>query len=136
MIARSTGRLPALDPAMLVATSYQLDKYIKHTAPTSLHLFNNFVSVFSSPASVSYSSLLVSASSAGYVEVDSQNRVNIIWVASYQTGITLSRGQFVGPTEAVKLVLPYNQSKVHGFPVRVADLIVRPCSQCGAPLPY
>jgi hypothetical protein len=127
------GRLPALDPAMLVATSYQLDKYIKHTAPTSLHRFN---SVFSSPASVSYSTLLVSASSAGYVEVDSQDRVNVVWVASYQTGIALSRGQFVGPTEAVKLVLPYYQSKVHGFPVRVADLIVMLCSQCGAPLPY
>jgi hypothetical protein len=44
--ARSQGLVAPIDPCPLVANSYQLDKVVKHTAPTGVYPIN---SVFRDP---------------------------------------------------------------------------------------
>ncbi len=116
----------------LTGTEYQLEKYIKHTAPTSTYNFN---SVFTRPASATYSGFIVSAMAAGNVLVDDQGRKTITWIASAQTGFMLKNGLFVGPTDAVKVVYVYDKDKMHGFPIETPALRVAYCKCCGLPIP-
>ena len=122
---------PAL-PQPLTGTQYQLEKYLKHTTTTTAYNFNT---VFTGPSSYTYSNFIVSAVSSGHVEVDDQNRINVVWVASTPTGIAMRNGSFVGPTDAVKVVLHSNALKIHGFPISVASLNVGFCQVCGRAVP-
>lgn len=131
--AIALGLLRPAAPTTLVDTQYQLDKYLKHTAPQSAYNFNT---VFTAPGSLTYEKCLVSAIASGHVLVDSQNRVNVCWVASEQTGIALVDGKFVGPTHAVKVVLHHDDQKIHAFPIRTSDLSAQPCARCGRLVPY
>ena len=117
----------------LTATQYQLEKYLKHTAPTSAYNFNT---VFSSPASETYQNYIVTAVASGYVQIDDLGRKNIVWVGSEQTGITYSNGAFVGPTNAVKIVFHDDDQKIHGFPIHSSELRAAKCLICGCPVPY
>jgi hypothetical protein len=122
---------PAL-PEPLTGTQYQLEKYLKHTAPTTTYDFNT---VFTAPSSYTYNDFIVSTVSSGHVEIDDRNRLNLVLVASAQTGIALQTGKFVGPTEAVKVVLHDNAAKIHGFPISLASLMVGCCKACSRAIP-
>jgi hypothetical protein len=130
--AKIRGLLRPALPEPLTGTQYQLEKYWKHTAPTTAYDFNT---VFTGPSSYTYTDFIVSTVSSGHVEIDDQNRTNIVLVASAQTGIALQNGQFIGPTEAVKVVLHDNAAKIHGFPISVASLAVGYCQACGCAIP-
>jgi hypothetical protein len=107
--AISVGHLRPAAPVALTATQYQLKKYLKHTVPASAQNFNT---VFTSPASSTYANFLITTVASGHVQIDDAGRLNVVWVASCQTGISLQGGQFLGPTDAVKVVL---QTTTIGF---------------------
>jgi len=123
---------PAL-PAALTGTHYQLEKYIKHTAPTSAY---NFSTVFTSPGSETYRNYIITAVSSGHVQIDDRGRKNVVWVGSEQTGLTYSNGVFVGPTNAVKVVFHDNAQKIHGFPIHSSEIKAAACVICERPVPY
>jgi hypothetical protein len=124
--------MPQVDVTRLTETEYQLEKYLKHTAPTSAYLFNT---VFPSPGSATYADYVIAAVNSGHVEIDAKERINIIYVASSTTGMALSAGRFIGPTDAVKLVLPHDEERLHAFPILVEDIEPLPCDRCGKLVP-
>ena len=117
----------------LTDNSYKLDKYIKHTLPSSS---SDHKTVFTGVASESYQNFVVTAVASGHVQVDSQNRINIVWVGSETTGIALQGGRFVGDTSAVKVVCHSDTNKIHGYPIAVTELKSASCVQCGRTIPY
>lgn len=127
------GLLKPAVPSPLTGTQELLEKYLKHTSPTSNYTFN---SVFTGPSSESYQRYVVTTVASGHVQVDDRGRTNVVWVASEQTGITYQNGAFVGPTNAVKVVFHDNDKKIHGFPIASSELGVARCAVCGRSIPY
>lgn len=127
------GILKPTEPTALTATQYQLEKYLKHTVPTSNYNFNT---VFTGPASEMYRNYIVTAVASGHVQIDDRGRRNVVWVASQQTGIKYQNGTFVGLTDAVKVVLHDVDNKIHGYPIHSSELGVAKCVICGRPVPY
>lgn len=127
------GHLRPAMPAALTGTDYQLEKYIKHTAPTTSYNFNT---VFTSPGSETYHKYVVTTVSSGHVQIDDRGRKNVVWVGSEQTGLTYCNGLFVGPTNAVKVVYHDNDQKIHGFPINSSELKAAKCTNCGRFIPY
>jgi hypothetical protein len=117
----------------LTDNSYKLDKYIKHTLPSSS---SDYKTVFTGVASESYQNYIVSAVASGHVQVDSQNRINIVLVGSETTGIALQGGRFIGDMSAVKVVYHSDSNKIHGYPIAVTELKSAICVQCGRTIPY
>jgi len=117
----------------LTSNSYKLEKYIKHTLPSSS---SDYKTVFTGISSESYQHYVVSAVASGHVQVDSQNRVNIVWVGSETTGIALQGGRYVGDMKAVKVVCHSNTNRIHGYPIAVSELNSASCAQCGRIIPY
>lgn len=124
--------MPAV-PTDLVQNQYQLDKYLKHTVPSSSR---GTTGVYTWPGSDTYKDFTVSAVASGHVEIDDRNRTNIVWVASAQTGFTWQGGKLVGPTDAVKVVCHQNSSTLHSFPIAMTALQTGTCADCGRLVPY
>ena len=116
----------------LTDNSYKLDKYLKHTVPNS---YRNYKTVFTGVSSESYQNYIVTAVSSGHVQIDDQNRINIVWVGSESTGIGLQGGRFIGDMSAVKVVCHSDTNKIHGYPIQVSELNTATCVQCGRPIP-
>ena len=108
-------------------TTYQLDKFIKHTVPLS----HPFASVFNSTSTGDYANYVVDAAASGAVELDALGRRNFVWLAGRPTGFSYKNGALVGPTDGVKVVLSSEATKVHAFPVKAANLVTQACASCG-----
>jgi hypothetical protein len=123
------GRLGHLTDVFIgapVLSTYQLGKFLKHTAA------GGDASVFSSTSTGPYGDYIVSAAASGLVEVDDKGRRNFIFIAGQPTGFDYRNGTLIGPTEAVKVVLSSDDKRVHAFPISVGNLTTRRCSGCGA----
>jgi hypothetical protein len=118
-------------PSDLFSTPYQLEKFIKHTDPSSCP---GKKSVFTDPSTVAYWDHIDLAVSSGYVEVDSFNRTNICWVGSGTNGTTYRDGLFYQPTNSVKVVLHDNALKIHAFPYAALGIHANSCANCGMPI--
>ena len=111
-------------PANLTATTYQNEKFMKHNYPTANYVIN---SKFDDP--YSYPAFAASASAGGFIERDSQNRINWVWNAGKRVGATTNSHSSTIPDSAVKFVHPNNPNKVHGFSTGLPTTIM--CSSCG-----
>jgi hypothetical protein len=129
-----SGTLRPIDPVKLTGSKYQLGKFLKHTTPCSLADYNTVFT--SSAASEAYLNYVVTTVASGHIQVDDQNRVNVIWVASRDIGVGLQGGSFVGPTDAVKVVLHDKPHKIHAFPINSSKLKAASCARCGRTIPY
>ena len=112
---------------ILTDNSYKLGKYIKHTLLSSS---SDHKTVFTGVTSDTYQDYIVTAVASGHVQIDSQNRVNIVWVGSETTGIALEGGRFTGNMSAVKVVCHSDTNKIHGYPIAVSELSSATCAQC------
>jgi len=109
-------------------TTYQLDKFLKHTLPP---LQNGLISVFNDPCYCAYSSYTVNALASGSTQFDQYHRKNVIWYASKDVGITFEDTIPRFPTDVVKVVLSHNENLIHAFPVDSSSIITRTCNKCG-----
>ncbi len=123
----SLGHLENVYTSDPLQSSYQLEKFVKHTVP-GLH---GDASVFDSTSTGPYADYVVSAGASGVVEIDDRGRRNIIWLAGRQTGFDYRNGVLVGPTDGVKVVLSSEAAKIHAFPVDATALTSRQCVSCG-----
>ena len=119
-------------PTSLTGTFYQLEKYIKHTAPTGTYPLN---SIFVDPTYNAYSGYIVTGTMSGLLEIDNYGRKNYIWYAGEITGAEYRNGIYVAPTNGVKVVLPEDATRLHAFPILAQPNVVNYCLNCGAPLP-
>ncbi len=119
-------------PYNLTGTQYQLDKFMKHTAPNTIYQIN---SVFDDPTYSQYKDFIVTTCNSGGVEVDSFGRYNQIWYASEKTGMTHTSGGFSHPTSGVRVVLYGNEFKIHAFPDGF-NPSEKTCCICREPMPF
>lgn len=126
------GLVTPASPVSLTGTSYQLGKFIKHTAPTGTYPLN---SIFDDPTYDTYSQYVVTGTASGLLEIDDGNRKNFIWFAGRRTGAEYRNGIFIAPTSGVKVVLPEDDTKLHAFPITASPPSTVNCVSCGKPLP-
>ena len=123
--------LPA-ETDSLLDSEYQLEKFLKHTAPIKYP----YVSVFDSTGTENYKNYTVSTASSGWVEEDDKGRINMVWYAGKYTGATFENGIFKLPTDSVKVVYHGDAFKIHSFPTKQPKLRTAKCSKCGVDIPY
>jgi hypothetical protein len=126
--ARSKELLPKVVGSRFTDTEYQLEKYIKHTAPKNTYRYNT---IFKDPSTAMYSTYVVSTLADGYVEIDDRDRINVNYFASATSGYAISMGHAEGPVSGVKVVLGNDPEKIHAFPVDVSNIEVIRCDVCG-----
>ena len=119
-------------PTSLTGTNYQLERYIKHTAPTGTYFVN---SIFDDPTYPTYNNYIVTGTISGLLEVDNRNRNNLIWYAGERTGVEYRNGVFFAPANGIKIVLSHNSAKIHAFPITDMPGTVNYCANCGKSLP-
>jgi len=110
-------------------STYQLDKFIKHTVLPSSG--SGLVSIFNDPSYESYSGYIVNTMASGSVEIDDQGRKNVIFYGSQSQGMRFVDGIPQEHNDTVKVVLPDNPAKVHVFPVSSSSIITEDCNSCG-----
>jgi hypothetical protein len=122
------GHLRQPPTGKVVRSSYQLEKYFKHTVPNAQI---EIQSVFDTRSTQAYAGYLVGALAAGSVEIDNRGSTNVIWAAGLPTGFLFRSGSLIQPQDAVKVVLSSNASKVHAYPANSTSFLGVTCSRCG-----
>ena len=134
-IAKSLIDKDALPTGNLTGEPYQLDKFLKHTQTG--YWTKGRTSLFSDPSYSNYAQYLLSAALSGYLEVDDQQRKNLILIAGKVVGSYYDpqTGMVIYPEDGVKVVINDNQAKVHGFSIANPLQSGATCDSCGCPLP-
>jgi hypothetical protein len=109
-------------------STYKLDKFIKHTLPPNQA---GRISVFSDPSYETYKNYTINAMASGSTMLDQYQRLNIVWYAAKENGITFQDSVPHTTTDVVKVVLPYNEDKIHSFPINSSELVTKICKRCG-----
>lgn len=112
----------------LTGSRYQLEKYIKHTSPTRNYDIN---SIFVINKYDKYREYIVNAEHSGSVEIDDQNRVNIIWVAGEKTGAVYKNGNHEFDHNSIKVVLNSFPGKIHALTTGSNGFCSENCIECG-----
>jgi len=127
--AALSGWMNVQNPDDLTGTDYQLDKFIKHTVPSTY--YSGAVSVFQNPEYSAYSTYVGNTAGSGCLVIDDFGRKNLIWVAGSTTGFTFENGFYRRPEDAVKVVLYDNQWKIHAYPTNSDSVDTKRCKNCG-----
>jgi hypothetical protein len=132
--ASSMGMLRNIHSSAPIASKYQLEKYLKHTAPSSTC---SHLSIFDDPSTGSYRNAIVAASCSGSVEIDVRGRKNIIYVASTgRIGCSFQNGVFLRANNTIKVVLSSDPEMVHAFTESSTQYSTALCEKCGSPIIY
>lgn len=118
-------------PESLIGTDYQLEKSIKHTAPTGIYHVN---SVFADPSSDIYREYVVTATVSGSVQVDDRGRTNLLYLAGSPIGATFERGVIVTPADTIVVVFHDDRWRIHAYPAPSTGYGDAYCANCGTPL--
>jgi hypothetical protein len=91
-------------------------------------------SIFNDGRWATYQDYMVDAVNSGCLEIDDQNRKNLVFLAGKETGVTLQSGRFVASCSGVKVVLSEISGRIHAFPF---DIIAgsQVCAICGRQIP-
>ena len=114
-------------------TSYQLEKYIKHTIPSAQ---SHAISIFDMSEGKSFKDFITNTLASGCVEIDDQGRKNIIWIAGKKQGYIWANNALQGDEDGVKVVLSDNPDRIHAFPIASSSLEKGRCMSCRAPIFY
>ncbi len=120
-------------PISLTGTSYQLAKFIKHTAPTGTYPTN---SVFDTTDYDAYRDYIVTTTVSGSSQIDGYGQVNLFWVAGRKIGATYQDGVFAFPDDAVCVVLHDRDQHIHAYPIASSGFNTTVCAHCGKPIPH
>jgi hypothetical protein len=132
--ASSMGELNNIHSSAPIASTYQIDKYLKHSIRSSSY---NIQSIFDNPSTKLYQGAIVKASCAGSVEYDDKGRKNIIVVGSTgRTGCRFQNGKFVRENDMIKVVLSTDPEKIHAFTESSTTYSTALCDKCGQPVVY
>jgi hypothetical protein len=112
---------------------YQVDKFLKHTQTG--YYGHGAVSLFDNPSYDTYKGYVISASLSGSLEVDDQNRRNLVVWAGQKIGVYYDPilGTVIYPESGVKLVLQQESGSFHAFTCNPPTGST--CSVCSCPLP-
>ncbi len=114
-----------------MGSTYRVEKFLEHMRPKRIYDLN---SIFVSNSTAQYKDWFITSSMSGSMEVDDRGRTSFVWFAGKQIGATFHRGKFSFATDAVKLVLPFAEDRVHAFPVSSTGYQSAKCARCGDPI--
>ena len=117
----------------LLASTYQLYNFQKHTQPSTQYVKQ---SVFLTPSTERLQNYVLSASLSGSVVVQPDGHVSWIWLAGEHTGFTYSKGKVQNPTNGIKVVLTDVNGKAHAYPISSTELTTGPCLGCGVTISH
>jgi len=126
--AQRRGFTYSTETVDLTGTEYQLGKYVKHHFPVKNR---GTVSVFESPDYQTYASCTLSATASGSAEIDDDGRLNMIFFVGKTVGTTYQDGNFIIPTDTIKVVLHTDPARIHTYPVNSANYERSKCADCG-----
>lgn len=129
--ANDQGYLLKLAPADVLASTYQLDKFVKHTQPGWTVGVN---SVFADPSTAAYANYVITSVASGSVALDRRGQPSFVWYAGQTIGATYDNGAYRFPNDAVKVVLPYNEQKIHAYSVTSTGYSALCCARCKTPI--
>jgi len=115
----------------ILGSTYQLNKFMKHTIPSTGYDLN---SIFSDPSTTKYQNYIVSASCSGSYDLDDMGQTNILWVAGRQIGAQLDHGNFILPEDSIKIVLYSDLQRIHAYPVSCTGFSTGTCEVYGKPI--
>jgi len=98
------------------SSGYALQKFLEHTVSG---MTGKLKSIFNERGWAPYQDFMVDAVNSGCLEIDNQNRKNLIVLADKETGVTFHSGNFVGSCYAVKVVLSEVSGHSHAFPLDI-----------------
>ncbi|MDP7026631.1 MAG: hypothetical protein QGI16_06845 [Candidatus Marinimicrobia bacterium] len=102
---------------------------MKHTLPNTQ---NGLLSVFDSGSYDHYKDYIVNTMASGSVEIDSNNKTNVVLYAGKNTGVSYLNGNVISPPDTIKVVLSQNENKIHAYPTSSNDIKQETCQNCGA----
>ncbi len=126
--AQRRGFTYSTETVDLTGSQYKLEKYVKHHFPVKNE---GIVSVFNSPDYQTYASYTLSAAASGSAQIDDNGTINMIFFAGQTVGATYQNGQFIIPTDTIKVVLLTEPAKIHTYPVNSANYEQSKCADCG-----
>jgi len=129
--ASAEGYLAGAQIGSILGTTYQLDKFVKHTQPK--WVVSGRHSVFADPSTAAYASYIVHSAASGSVSIDHRGPT-FVWYAGKTIGATYIDGVYQFPNDAVKLVLPYSAPKVHAYSVSTTGFTAARCVKCSRPI--
>ena len=118
-------------PPNVFLTPYQVQKYEKHTRPSSLSPKNG---VFTDPSTLGYRAVMATAAASGWFETDPSRFPSLVRTIDPPPGLIYEYGQFHASANAVRLVLPNDPNHFHLYPEFVPGLEQRTCAGCGVRL--
>lgn len=121
-------------PMSLTGSQYQVEKLAKHTTfPSSGS--RALISIFDACDYQTYENYVINTHASGSAEYRTDGSLNaIVWAAGRCTGFTIKDGVVEAPPDAVKLVLPADHLKLHGYPTGSAVFGAATCVDCGEPV--
>ena len=111
--ASEKGLARDIDPSTLMSTTYQLDKFVKHTVVDPIF---RIASIFKDPRVKTYEGWVVNSVASGCVALDPNGAHAYIFVAGKEVGLTYKQGSFHTVGDSVKVVLPTDPKKIHAYP--------------------
>ena len=130
--ARILGELESFDAGSVLGTTYQQDKFSKHTVPSTSY---PLASVWLDPSTSAYEAHIVSAATSGSLEIDEHGRKNLIVFAGRTVGALYANGRFVLDQNSVKVVRYSESGEIHAYPIGSAGANRAVCVRCGRPTP-
>lgn len=126
--------LDTIRTGSVLGSSYQVQKFVKHTlqGSGSTHLLN---SVFETTTVNRYRDWIINSAASGCLEIDEQGRHNYLYYAGREIGVTYSDGEFAWTDDCVKLVPPYDEDRIHSFPVSSTSFQEASFQSCSKPVP-
>jgi hypothetical protein len=130
--ARFLGELESFNAGSVLGTTYQQDKFSKHTVPSTSY---PLASVWVDPSTSAYEAHIVSAGTSGSLEIDERGRKNLIVFAGRTVGALHDNGRFVLDQDSVKVVKHSASGEIHAYPTNSAGANQAICARCGKPTP-
>jgi len=128
---KSTGEINTGMYSDPLGSTYQQDKYKKHTVPTTGY---DKQSVFIDFTETEYTGLIQEAVLSGSLEVDEQGRKNIIYPIREKIGVLYSKGIPIREQDVLKVVCSTDGERVHGFTISSTTLSTGVCKDCNNPI--
>jgi hypothetical protein len=130
--AKKVAALPSAPAASLLSTTYQQQKFEKHTVGDPAAPKN---SIYVDVDAAAYEQSVRRTLQDGALQIDVKGRRNVFRAVNRPIGVTqIAQEQFVVSGE--KVALGDEQARVHGFPYGSAEIPKKRCGRCGILIPW
>ena len=118
-------------PVSLSGSSYQLNKFMKHTAPKNSYPLNG---IFNDPSYERYANYVVTTLASGSSCILDDGRINMYWVAGSTIGAQIEGNKPVVDADTITVVFADDVYRIHAFPTVSSNMGITNCENCGVPI--